>query len=216
MAARRKEKRELAGPPPRKVVAPEVYQAAAAVNHAETIHRLYTRDEVLAQENFIESLMVSGLGESVIVRRVRKQETLGIGAKRTKTIIRRIRERWEREDALRKPLLRAETLRRLQRDAQTARGQYDATTQTWVLKPNFQAVARFEELIADIAGTRAPIQVNVDASVRVSESALHVITALSPEETHAMLAEYRELQALAERAKRLPPAITVNGTGTAE
>jgi hypothetical protein len=186
--------------------------SAEAKERARGIHKVFSVAEVREQERVIEDLLVRGLGHGTIFRAVReppgtlaadgkpRATALGIGQARARKLIDRIYERWRIEDGPRRAQRKAEQIRRLTHDAEVARS-----------SKNYNAVARFEELLADLMGTREPIQVNHD--VRVSETVLHVFGMLRPEDMHDLMNEYRQTHALAEQARRLLPASHI---GTAQ
>ena len=102
---------------------------------------------------------------------------------------------------------KAAAARRLLRYIRQAQG--DGTR-----KPDFATLAKFEGLLADLQGTRAPLEIAVD--VRVGEAVKAVIAGMTAEQLNERLAAARERRALAESAQKLlaPRIIDVVGVAS--
>ena len=136
----------------------------------------------------------------------------GISKLRVSILIQRVYERWKEEDALARPANRSSAIRRVERYIAQARGERRAQTPEerelgivppYVIKPDFQALFRFESLLADYQGTRAPVKVEVTNDVRVSVSLQAIIANMSPEEAARRIASARERRTLAEKQRLL-------------
>lgn len=110
---------------------------------------------------------------------------VGLSYDRLKKLSQEIYERWRDDDPKEVGDRRARALRRLYADAERARA-----------AGNHAAIARFEELIAKLEGTNAPIKVSVDQRTTVAIDS--VIRMTDPEELARRLAQRRE-----ERRKAL-------------
>jgi hypothetical protein len=149
--------------------------------------------------HFIEQLYLRGTSLRGMVALAKSE--LGVGPKRVNVILQRIKDAWRTEDDENRKSAKSSTIRRIQRYIQDAQGRRDpADPKKWLEKPNFQALARFEALLADIQGTREPI--NIDINVRIQETVLNVIADLSPEELTEIVNEYDDTQRLAEAARK--------------
>lgn len=160
--------------------------------------RVYTREEVREHILFVESLLLQpGLTEAQ--RASACQRRFGFARSRYYTLQSRIREVWAREDEHLIAVRKNEQTRRVMRHLQGAMGQKDANGD-WVVRPNWAAVARFEDLLADLHGTREPIRIDIDA--RASEAVMMVVAQMTPEQVQARLDAYAQKMALAERVER--------------
>ena len=167
------------------------------------------------QLRVVEQLMMVGMAAPAIVRAMQQQEQqqherFACGVGRTALLMRRVREQWGQEDEGARPVAKAAAVRRILRYIQAAQGERRPANEGggYRVNPNWSAVARFEALLADIQGTRAPIEVNVD--VRVGQAAMVVLANMTSEQLAERLAAARERRMLAERAR----AIDTVGTST--
>ena len=180
--------------------------------------QVWTVAETQDQMRQLEELLTRGATMSQLItyaRRPRDEGGLGIGTTRTRKLARRIQARWDEEDRDLTKSRKAAQTRRLYRWMRDAAGIPDPNNpNAWLRKPNLQALARLEELYADLHGTRAPQVVVHD--VRVSETLVGVIAELDADQVADLLARRHEDQALAEayRAQQgnvLPPYVNGNG-----
>jgi hypothetical protein len=152
------------------------------------------RDQIL----FVESLILQpGLTETQRARAF--QQRFGTSKTRYLTLQNRVREVWAREDDHLIASRKNEQTRRVMRHLQGAMGQKDAAG-AWAVRPNWSAVAKFENLLADLHGTREPLRIDIDA--RASEAVMMVVAQMTPEQVQARLDAYAQRMALAERAER--------------
>ena len=87
----------------------------------------------------------------------------------------------------------------------------------WIEKPNHSAIVRYENLLADIQGTREPLQ--VDVNVQVAESLVAVFSSYSLEKLQSMRARALEKKQYAmlylhEHPEVEPLTITVEADTT--
>lgn len=160
-----------------------------------TIPISWTITETKQHESAIESMLLYGTMSSSIVRTMRAQ--YGVGPKRVGRLIARIRDRWVAEDAEARSTNKAAAVRRLtQQIRKLTVGERDPGG-GWVVKPDPKTAARYEQLLSEIQGTKAPLEVNVMAGVAVA--AMSAIAELTPEELQQ---ELRELEEEEEQAAR--------------
>lgn len=152
----------------------------------------------------IDSLLIQGHTENAIVKHM--ADVFHVGRQRTRRLIQRVHAEWQKIDAETRKHERSAQIRRLKR---CIRDTKDPNTGK-VLPKMDRANHAYEELLAKIAGTNAPIEMNVN--VQVSDALLGVINALDEDSVQSMLDEYYETKALADRARelkiQLPPAPT--------
>jgi hypothetical protein len=169
--------------------------------------------ETREQENEVENLLVRCISVTTIIAHIRKK--YGAGKTRTDRLIERVKSRWLDEDSGVRPFRKAAQARRLTRWIELASGRLNPADPTqWLEKPNLVSLATFERLYAELHGTLEPIKHEVD--VRVSETILHVIASLRPEDMHRILSEYQETVALANHAREHLPQLTNGVTHAAE
>jgi hypothetical protein len=112
------------------------------------------------------------------------------------------------EDVEARPSNRAAAVRRYQRYIALASGERERATPeeraagiqpVWRVKPNWPMVARFEAMLADVQGTKAPIQLSATVDVRVSQSLQAVIANITPEQMAERLLAARERREKVQR-----------------
>ncbi len=171
------------------------------------VTKRYTVAEAREHLQLVEQLMIQGTGAAAIARVCKMR--LGIGAPRCAALRARVTEAWSREDSERRGELKAAQARRLQGYIQQARGRRSDDNKGWAERPDYQAIGRFESLLADLHGTREPIK--IDLTVQASASVMHVISAMTPEQVNARLQRYVELKRLAEERQRDLEALPAAG-----
>lgn len=142
---------------------------------------------------FIEQALLQRVGRRALCALARQQ--FGLGWKRVDALTKRVRDRWIEEDKDQRASLKAQAARAIERDMQAARNDLASKPQQL-----HNALARYHSLLADIQGTRAPIEMNID--VHVSASVQAVIANLSSEEVQEHLTKYRENQRLADEYRK--------------
>lgn len=175
--------------------------------------RMRTPDEAEAHLDWLTNLMLTGMPASQVVvaasrppdvdKNGRPTGGLGLGRRRAADLVREIRMRWKQQLLETDPTLeRAEQMQRLRSHIAHARGQ-----------GKLQALSALEATFARVAGTEAPKQVRVDASVTIRESLVAVIGTMTEAEIEG---ELRELEELEERARVRPlPATNGKANGVA-
>lgn len=140
--------------------------------------------------NAIEQLMVAGVSMTRIEDMCRDKFQMTKGKVRTYADL--VRTRWAEEERANRPSNKAQAIRRCLGHIAEARRD-----------KNWAAVAQLEKHLADLQGTREPVEVNLNIDATVTEAALHVVANLTPERRAALIAEQRALRALAA-AHRAP------------
>ena len=171
--------------------------AVLAVPVAARTSRFYTWAETRTQMSAIEQLMLRPESEHAIASLCKQQ--FGIGGGRTQQLMQRIRDRWTSEDSAARPAWKSAQIRRLQRMIKAATGYVE--NGKWVEKLNHVALAKYEELLASIQGTKDPLKIELD--MQVSETALHVIADLTPEEVAHFVERNLENKRMAEEYRAL-------------
>lgn len=167
--------------------------------------RVYTRQEVRAQKQLVEQMLVQGYAPRAIhaaIARARDATPLdGVSVQRIQKLARVIEDRWAKEDESERPKWKMRAIRRLQANIQRwSNGRQDATGKV-IEKPNPMGVMRAEELLAKIQGTLAPLEVKVD--VHVAMSVQHVIADMTAEDVQLALAEHTEDARLAREYRAM-------------
>lgn len=152
---------------------------------------------------FVESLMMTpGMSDTRAIELCRQQHHFSVG--RFRTLKKRVQAAWLVQDEGERPTVRAAAIRRIMSMLFFARGQRNADGRTWERPPNHSAIRGYESLLADLQGTRAPIQVNVNHEI--SSALTDVIGNLTPEQLQEALDEWNAMEQLANEAKQLRAA----------
>lgn len=161
--------------------------------------RSYTREEVQKQELLAHQLVLQDFPERTIIKQLR--DRTGVGTQRATTLIKRTRAAFKEQFASISEGYRAKQVERLASMLRHARGEQNEDG-TWARPPDHKAVTAYERLIADIVGTKAPVEVVV-TSVEVKMSLVKFVSSLEPEAMDEMLASAMERQRLAVEGARL-------------
>ena len=145
-----------------------------------------TLEERRARMDFIEKLLVAGVGVGRVETACRDQFSMGKTA--VNSYVMRIRTRWAEEERGNRPHYKAQAMRRLYGHVMEARKD-----------KNWAAVAQLERLISDIQGTKEPVEIQLNVDATVSEAVIHVVANLSPERRKALIEEQRRIRELAAR-----------------
>ena len=147
----------------------------------------------------IEGLLISGVPMTRIedqARQLHQMTKSQVGA-----YIARIRETWAAEEAGNRAHNKAQQQRRLYGHISAAKAD-----------KNWPAVAQFEKLLADIQGTREPLEMTVTTTT-LTEVTMKVVSGLTPERRGQLLARHRQLLALAAKGEE-KAVIETTGTST--
>jgi len=154
--------------------------------------RVWTKDEVAAQERAVELLLTEAINDSAICSALKAK--WNVGATRAKKLIVRVRGRWIEESQVNAHANKVEAERRLTSGIHEARKDR-----------NWSAVASFERTLAGIQGTLEPMR--IDVNVRKSGAVAEIVAAMSGDELEALLKEMDERDQIYDkwRAGLLPP-----------
>lgn len=163
---------------------------------------VYPIDVIREQHDVIEQWLVGGVSLSGIEKAAKKR--WGIKGSRVRRIVDKVRGRWIEETRAERPHWKAQAIRRVYGHIAAAR-----EASQW------NAVAQFERLLAEMQGTKEPLEIALNVDRAVSEAALHAVAQLSPERIRQIADEQRQLRLLAARAVIETPGTLVNETVTA-
>lgn len=204
--------RQLTGELPRPIKTPEPLRGALPdeAPREDKQFSKYTTAETEQHIALCEQLMLGTHSTVSIVAAMR--ERFGLRKGRVRWLMERARQKWQEEDQAARPSNRAAQIRRIERYLQQARGERKPQTSAeraagipagWVTRPDWPAVFRFESLLADVMGTKAPTQVAVTVDQRVTSNLQIVIASLTPEQVAERLLAARERRQKAEQLDRL-------------
>lgn len=169
--------------------------------------RRYTLAETRDQLRSVEELLIEGAKPAAIHRLFRAESKYpSITMSRVHDLCARVRTDWlsiAKDDD--RKAARSAAIVRIHRMRQQAAGQWDQATKSWVIKPNHQAVARYEELLMKLEGSEQAAKVEVD--VRYTQAMLAITAQLTGDDASAFLEEAMDQKRLADMAKRELPAL---------
>ncbi len=139
-------------------------------------------------DSLVEALLIKGKSKTNIVAECKAK--FGIGNNAVTTSMRRIAERWAKEEEERRPLWKMAQVSRLNDHIAEAKE-----------KGKWDAVGRFENLLSEITGTKEPIKVQVSHQITVAM--MSVIGSLSEQEIVNIIEEQRQLEKAAALAEML-------------
>lgn len=130
-------------------------------------------------EAFVESCIVQGLTTSRIYSLAIKE--FGCTKVIIDKCIQAVSTKWAKEETVRRPMWKAAAMERMQRAIRKA-----------TEESNFAMVARFEGLLAEMQGTKAPIELNVNHTQQIAM--VNVILDMTPSDMQEALEEIKELE----------------------
>ena len=171
--------------------------------------RTWSAQETREQLSAVEGLLVQGARMGEIHRVLRRQWPASM--KRARILVDRVKRQWadfakdddrvaNREAAIRR-------LHAMRRTAEGLRDPNDKTGTRWLVKPDHAAVLGYERIIADLEGTKKPIEVNVDG--RFTAAMLEVVANLTGDQASEMLETALEQKRLSDLARRELPALVM-------
>ena len=166
--------------------------------------RRYVRRDIEEQRAAVERLMVEGAGLRQITRILRSQWP--------NITHRTVKLRMEQVRALRKEDAKAD--RNEMRAFMVERLEAMRTRALAGSNPNFKAAIAAEKEIAKLLGLYAPTKVDVSGEVNHSHAMVAVIAGIDDDLAAELLEEARAEKRLAEKARELLPAITVEAEPT--
>jgi hypothetical protein len=164
---------------------------------------VYTRGEVLQQEEFIFNGIISGVSFETIAVAFRQQFP-GTGRIRVQTLYERVGGRMREEARERDKNAQLEAVQRSKRRLvrlHMTLDQFDPKdkSHTKEVATIHQRILAEESFLADLTGSREPMKVEVN--VQVKETLLAVVMNASPEEMNKRLADMHETRRLARLAQ---------------
>lgn len=132
----------------------------------------------------LEQLMIAGVSMSRIEDMMRDKFSMPRG--KVRQYVDAVRAQWAEEESRARPTKKAQAIRRCLGHIAEARRD-----------KNWAAVAQFEKHLAMLEGTYEAVEVNLNIDATITEASLHVIANLTPERRAALIAQQRELRALA-------------------
>jgi hypothetical protein len=166
----------------------------------KTARKRYTLEETRAQTDAVERMLVLGHTQQRIINQLTQPAPRGLGVSkhRIATILTRVFSRWEEENRASSSKNRQAAELRLLSYIQRCQGRRDPNNpNVWIERPNDSALAKHERLLAEIQGTLAPEEINVN--VQITESLAAVFATYTAD-------DLRELSEAAERKHRLAMA----------
>jgi hypothetical protein len=177
---------------------------------------VYTREERQEHRAAAEQLLAQTPGTPYAVGRALRRQ-FAIGPRHAARVVEEVMAEWvELASAKQKERNRAQAIARVKRDLHRAR--YELRTdkktgaKTFVERdePKLNAIARLEFLLMRLEGTDQPVQ--VDMNVRLSNALEGVLANLNAAQVERMVAHRREVERLADLARRrLPECVDVEG-----
>lgn len=137
----------------------------------------------------VEQMLVAGVPQAVLEATCK--EKFGMTRSAVDRYCGLVRERWAKESEQDRAQLKKMAVRRIQQHIRNA-----------TAKGQFSAVAQLERLLSDIQGTKEALEVNVNVTSTITEAVISVVSAMTPEEQHALIEEQRRLQLAAEAGGR--------------
>jgi hypothetical protein len=181
--------------------------------------RIYTAAETQQHTELAANLLAQPLGSAEAVSRTLQRPVdkggAGIGKQHAQRVVRRVLDRWaqERQGSTAVEDARSAGIARVRHMLSIARGRRapakpDGSPGDWIERPDHKACAAYEQILMRLQGTDAPVR--VDLTVRVGAQLDGVIGNLTAAQVERFVAQRRELERLADLARRrLPEAIDV-------
>ena len=189
-------RKKIGRPPVAQPAPPVAVEAPPKVTEAKRV--TYTAAETQAVLPLIRQMLIDARTVDDMHSLITQKHF--ITKARVRVLCERVRLEWEREDADKRALWKAQAIRRLTRIIRVAQGIWDVEAKGWREKPNYALQMQAEQTLAKIQGTFAPTEFVVD--VNISKTLVNVIAELTPEQTHRYLERHRETQAAADAWRR--------------
>lgn len=130
-------------------------------------------------DRFIETLVIKGASKMSIEDECKSR--FGVGPVAVSSSLKRIADRWSKEEEERRPLWKMAQVSRINEHINDAKS-----------KGKWDAIARLENLLSDITGTKEPIKIQISHQITVAM--MSVIGNLTEEEIASMVKEQRQLE----------------------
>lgn len=174
-------------------------QGPQDVSESRIGRTMLTAEQRRERSEAIERLLIAGVSPNRIKTLAQTQYGMSEGA--TRGVVERVRRRWAAEEQDTRATYKATAMRRLYGHIAEARA-----------AKHWPAVAQLERLLAEMQGTKEPMEVALNINAALGESAARVVAQLPPEKLAALIAEQRELRRLAAAATK--PVVDTTGTET--
>ena len=148
--------------------------------------------EQLERRKVLIGLMVNRIDPLEVERQM--HDRFGMKPRQVKRLQRELERDLQEEGKELLPLLKAKAVNRLH--AHIIKASRDAS---------WNAVSSLERVLADIQGTREPVQVNVRVDARVQEAVVHLLSSVPPEQLDALAAQGAALLTHGGQAPPAPP-----------
>lgn len=161
------------------------------MNKVAPLAKHYTREQILHHVEMIESMLILGHTVPQVIKAVKAK--FGCGPNHITRKVNDIRDRWLEEEKERRPLYKAEQIRRVRSHLHRA-----------MRDGSHRDVQGYEKLLAQLTGTLAPIEVNVGTIAGRFVDALDLLT---DEQIQQMEDKYVRDLHLAEKAREMIPVL---------
>ena len=161
----------------------------------------YTLAETRRQMNAVEQLLLQLVPANKIIANAAQ---IGCSRHRVQKLIARVQDLWAEQDKKQRHVAKSEQIRRIQECLREARG-WNRTTGVRDGKTNHHAVIRYEEFLARLQGTYAPIE--IDINVQYTEALLSVIVHQEPEELMRIVEEEKARDRLVQAFTQEHPEV---------
>lgn len=162
----------------------------------KAIKTVHLPADTARQKQLVYDAWVNGYSERETKRILANQKPpIHISLGRIKTLKARVQEESKAEFERDRPTLKHQQLARLARYRRLAEGRRTLDGRTWIEEPNHAALAKYEQLYADIAGTKEPLKIDVEIVHR--EAIIEVVGDMTDETADQLVAAYDNLAQLA-------------------
>ncbi len=184
---------------------PTLEREVAELAAASAVVR-YSLAEAKLQFEEVEGLLRNGSAPSQM-HRILRMKWPTLTKSRVGLLVTRVKDEWASESAQTRSSDRDAAIRRIHGYRQHAAGEWSAELKRWARQPDHKALAKWEMLLMALQGTREPIA--IDVTHVYTQAMLQVTSRLEGDEASEMLAEAREQERLANEARRLLPALSI-------
>ncbi|TXH13724.1 MAG: hypothetical protein E6R03_10850 [Hyphomicrobiaceae bacterium] len=129
--------------------------------------------------DFVERCIVKGISTTNIKRMIKAE--YGVSAKVTEDLIALVSDRWAGEETIRRPLYKQAAIERISEVLNEAYSSGD-----------HRVALQFERLLSDIQGTKAPIEISVNATI--TTALMNVVNDLDQDSITAIIEEQTRIR----------------------
>ena len=177
----------------------EERRKAMAVRAGMEVKR-WSIGETRVHQRLVESGLLQGMDRTTIRDQLATQGHQ-VSLHRVDVLIDRVREQWSQEDMLARPFWKAAQTRRIMQHIALAKfgREADIAKKIQAVRPSLTALKGFEDLLADVQGTKEPIV--IDINVQHTEALIGVLGTMTREQLAENYKKHLETKALAASAK---------------